>query len=84
MAKIEIYTTPYCGFCIAAKGLLDEKKVEFSEYNMDSAAKRASMTQRANGRRTVPQIFIDGVHIGGYDDLSALERNGKLDPLLGL
>lgn len=84
MAKIEIYTTPFCGFCIAAKGLLDEKKVEFSEYNMDSMEKRASMIRRANGRRTVPQIFIDGVHVGGYDDLSALERAGKLDPLLGI
>ncbi len=84
MAKIEIYTTPFCGFCLAAKGLLDEKKAEFSEYNMDSAEKRASMIRRANGRRTVPQIFIDGVHVGGYDDLSALERAGKLDPLLGI
>ncbi len=84
MAKIEIYTTPFCGFCIAAKGLLDEKRVEFSEYIMDSAEKRASMTRRSNGRRTVPQIFIDGVHVGGYDDLSALDRNGKLDPMLGL
>ncbi len=82
MARIEIYTTPYCGFCLAAKGLLDEKKAEFSEYNMDTPQKRASMTKRSNGRRTVPQIFVDGVHLGGYEDLIALERDGKLDALL--
>jgi len=82
LARIEIYTTPYCGFCLAAKGLLDEKKAEFSEYNMDTQKKRASMTRRSNGRRTVPQIFVDGVHLGGYEDLIALERDGKLDALL--
>ena len=82
MAKIEIYTTPFCPYCFAAKGLLDDKKVSYEETGVMSPEKRADMTQRANGRRSVPQIFIDDVHIGGYDDLAALDRAGKLDPLL--
>ena len=83
MPKIEIYTTPTCGFCIAAKRLLDKKGVPFQEFGVaGDQALRAEMMQRAKGRHTVPQIFIDGRHIGGCDDLYALDRAGKLDPLL--
>lgn len=83
MATVEIYTTPICGYCAMAKRLLTEKGVAFTEFNvMGDGEKRAEMTQRANGGRTVPQIFIDGAHIGGADDLYALDRAGKLDPLL--
>lgn len=83
MSTIEIYTTPLCGYCHAAKRLLTQKDASFSEIDVASQPeKRAEMMQRANGGRTVPQIFIDGQHIGGSDDLFALEREGKLDPLL--
>ena len=81
---IEIYTTRYCPYCQAAKGLLSRKGVEFTEIDVSGDAKqRSEMVTRANGRMTVPQIFIGSAHVGGYDDLSALERAGKLDPLLG-
>ncbi|SMY07154.1 glutaredoxin 3 [Flavimaricola marinus] len=83
MSTVEIYTTPTCGFCHAAKRLLTSKGASFSEVNvMAQPERRAEMTQRANGGRTVPQIFIDGKHIGGCDDLYELDRAGKLDPLL--
>ncbi|MEC3860721.1 glutaredoxin 3 [Mesobacterium sp. TK19101] len=83
MQDVEIYTTPFCGFCHAAKRLLTQKGVAFSEVDVWSEADRkAEMVQRANGGRTVPQIFIGGTHVGGCDDLYALERAGKLDPLL--
>lgn len=83
MAKIEIYTSPLCGYCHAAKRLLDSKGADFEETNVAiNPGKKAEMMQRANGGRTVPQIFIDDVHIGGSDDLHALERVGKLDSLL--
>lgn len=83
MAKIEIYTTPVCGFCHAAKRLLNSKSQSFTEIDVWQAPeKRKEMVQRANGGHTVPQIFIDGRHIGGCDDLYALDRAGKLDPLL--
>ena len=83
MATIEIYTTPFCGFCHAAKRLLTSKGASFAETDVSGdPEKRAEMMQRANGGRTVPQIFIDGQHVGGCDDLYALERQGKLDPLL--
>ena len=84
MLMIEIYTTRYCPYCNAAKGLLSRKGAEFTEIDVSGDAKRRSeMVTRANGRMTVPQIFIGSTHVGGYDDLSALERAGKLDPLLG-
>ena len=84
MNQIEIYTTRYCPYCHAAKGLLSHKGAEFTEIDVSGDAKRRSeMVTRANGRMTVPQIFIGSTHVGGYDDLSALERAGKLDPLLG-
>lgn len=83
MATIEIYTTPICGYCHAAKRLLASKGASFVEIDvMTDPDRRAEMMQRAHGGRTVPQIFIDGTHIGGSDDLHALDRAGKLDPLL--
>lgn len=82
MPKIEIYTTPTCPYCDAAKSLLNEKGATFVEMTVVEGEKRAAMVQRANGRRTVPQIFIGDTHVGGYDDLAALDRGGKLDPLL--
>ena len=81
---IEIYTTRYCPYCHAAKRLLSRKGVDFTEIDVSGDAKRRSeMVARANGRMTVPQIFIGSTHVGGYDELSALERAGKLDSLLG-
>ena len=83
MATIEIYTSPTCGYCHAAKRLLNEKGASFSEVDVvRHPDKRPEMVQRANGGRTVPQIFIDGRHVGGCDDLYALDAAGKLDPLL--
>ncbi|CAM3281699.1 glutaredoxin 3 [Paracoccus aminovorans] len=83
MAKVEIYTTPTCPYCIAAKALLRKKGVSYEETDVSGdPAGRAAMTQRAGGRRTVPQIFIDGRHVGGSDDLHALEHRGQLDGLL--
>ena len=83
MAQIEIYTSPLCGFCTAAKRLLTQKGAEFTEFNVlaDPALKPA-MIERAGGRRTVPQIFIGDTHVGGCDDLYDLERSGDLDKLL--
>ena len=84
MAKIEIYTTPICPYCAAAKQLLQQKGVSFTEIDvMAEPSLRQVMMQRAQGRRTVPQIFIDDRHIGGCDDLYALQDAGGLDPLLG-
>lgn len=83
MKPVEIYTTAYCGFCHAAKRLLTAKGVSFAEIDVGrDPSRRAEMTQRARGGRTVPQIFIGGEHIGGCDELYALERAGKLDPML--
>lgn len=77
-----LYTTPFCGYCSAAKRLLDAKGVEYQEIDtLMDAARRAEMIERS-GRRTVPQIFIGDTHVGGFDDLNALERRGELDPLL--
>lgn len=85
MAKVEIYSTMWCGYCARARALLQRKGVGFEEIDIDvDSAKRGEMVKRANGRRTVPQIFIDGVHVGGSDELAALDRAGKLDRLLGL
>lgn len=82
MAKIEIYTTPWCGYCARAKALLEEKGAPFEETDvMEDAVKRTEMRERSR-RTTVPQIFINGQHIGGSDELAALEQAGKLDALL--
>ena len=83
MKPVTLYTTPLCGYCMAAKRLLDSKGAGYAEIDLArEPGRRAEMIQRANGRRTVPQIFIDGEHVGGFDDIAALEREGKLDPLL--
>jgi len=82
-ANVEIYTWASCPFCIRAKALLNKKGVEFTEYAIDGDEEaRAVMAERANGRRSLPQIFINDQHIGGCDDLYALNSRGKLDDLL--
>ena len=84
MAKIEIYTTSICPFCHAAKKLLTDKGADFMEISLTQEPHlRDRMVERANGGRTVPQIFINDAHIGGCDDLYALDSKGELDPLLG-
>ncbi len=83
MQNVELYTSPLCGYCHAAKRLLSGKGVSFAEIDLSqSPERRAEMVQRAGGRRTVPQIFVGDTHVGGFDDLYALDRAGKLDPLL--
>ncbi len=83
MPDIEIYTTVVCPYCVRAKALLTRKGVAFREIDVShDETVRQTMMERAGGRRTVPQIFINGRHIGGCDDLYALDRAGKLDPLL--
>lgn len=83
MAQVEIYSSPFCGFCYRAKRLLEDKGVSFQEIDiMSNPERRPEMIKRAGGRSTVPQIFIDGRHIGGCDDIYDLESEGKLDPLL--
>lgn len=83
MAQVEIYTKSFCGFCIRAKRLLDMKHVPYEEYSVDMGGpKKAAMVERSGGRMTVPQIFVNGRHIGGCDELMALEQQGKLDELL--
>jgi glutaredoxin 3 len=83
MARVEIYTKPGCPYCARAKALLGARKAAFEEYDVGAnAAKRQEMLDRANGRHTVPQIFIDGRHVGGSDELAALDRDGRLDPML--
>jgi glutaredoxin 3 len=83
MPTVEIYTTPYCPYCTSAKALLKRKGIDFKEIDLGSNWElRDEMIQRANGRMTVPQIFVGQIHVGGCDDLHALEHEGKLDPLL--
>ena len=85
IAKVEIYTWKFCPFCIRAKALLNEKKVKFTEYPIDGDNDaRTKMSERAGGVRTVPQIFINGNSIGGCDELYELERNNKLNELIGI
>jgi len=82
MSKVEIYTTRYCPYCISAKALLTRKNVQFTEIDVSGDPQgRARMVERANGRMTVPQIFIGEIHVGGSDDLHELERAGGLDAL---
>ena len=83
MSKIKIYTTPICPYCVRAKSLLKKKGAQYEEVDvfMDSGA-RAEMESKSHGARTVPQIFIGDTHVGGCDDLYALESKGQLDPLL--
>ena len=83
MPRIEIYTTRYCPYCVSAKALLTRKGAAFSEIDVTGDPEgRSQMVKRANGRMTVPQIFIGAIHVGGSDELYALERAGGLDPLL--
>ncbi len=83
MAKVEIYTSPLCGFCYQAKSLLNNKGVDFDEVDIiANPDRKPEMIARAMGRQTVPQIFINNAHIGGCDDLFGLDTEGKLDPLL--
>ena len=83
MSKVEIYTWQYCPFCIRAKSLLKKKNINFTEYKIDGDEDaRALMTERADGRGTLPQIFIDNEGIGGCDDLYTLENENKLDALI--
>ncbi len=83
MSRVEIYTTALCGYCARAKRLLSAKGIGFEEIDVTfDPERRSEMTNRTGGRRTVPQIFIDGTPIGGSDELHALERNGELDGLL--
>jgi len=81
--RVIVYSQPFCGYCSAAKRLLTGKGAAFSEIDvMFETGRRDEMIERSGGRRTVPQIFIDGRHVGGYDDLSALDKAGELDRLL--
>ena len=83
MQAVEIYTSPFCGFCHAAKRLLTQKGVAFAEIDISrDPGRRQEMLSRAAGRHTVPQIFVGKTHVGGCDELYALERSGRLDPLL--
>lgn len=81
--QVEIYTWRSCPFCIRAKALLDSKGVDYTEYAIDGdESARSQMAERSGGKRSLPQIFIQDQHIGGCDDIHALERRGELDPLL--
>lgn len=83
--KVEIYTKWGCPYCVAAKALLDRKGVQYSEYDITMGGpKRAEMTERVPGANTVPQVLVDDEPLGGFDNISALDRDGKLDLLLGL
>jgi glutaredoxin 3 len=85
MAKVEMYSTMWCPYCARARALLRKKGVEFTDIDIeDEPARRGEMIRRAHGRTSVPQIFIDGEHIGGCDEMAALDRAGKLDPKLGI
>jgi glutaredoxin 3 len=85
VTRILLYTAPFCGYCRAAKTLLRNKSLDFEEIDVAfDPGKRAEMIERAGGLRTVPQIFIHGRHVGGYDELAALERQGRLEALLAM
>ena len=83
MPQIDVYTANYCPYCTRAKDLLKQKGAEFTEHDITTDdAGREALIEKANGRRTVPQIFINDKHIGGFDDLAALDKKGELDSLL--
>jgi glutaredoxin 3 len=85
MAQVEMYTMAWCPYCARARAMLQKKGVDFAEISLDEEpGRRAEMIERAHGGRSVPQIFIDGEHIGGCDEMVALDRAGKLDPKLGI
>lgn len=81
-ARVLIYTTAWCGYCAAAKRLLNAKGAAFDEIDVDETPDKRSEMERLSGRHTVPQVFINGDSVGGYDDIAALDRQGKLDELL--
>ena len=83
MAPVRVYSTAYCPYCVMAKRLLDGKGVTYEEIRVDQDLQRRDEMMQLSGRRTVPQIFVGHIHVGGFDDLSALDRAGGLDPLLG-
>jgi glutaredoxin 3 len=82
MAEVIVYSTTYCPYCVRAKDLLKRKGVAFKELNAEDDAVREDMIAKAGGRRTVPQVFINGQHVGGSDELHALDKDGKLDAML--
>ena len=82
MPKIQVYTTQWCPYCHAVKALLDRKGVTYEEVDARDPDTRSAMIQRAHGRRTVPQVFVGDQHLGGYTEVAALDRGGKLDPIL--
>ncbi len=82
--RVTIYTSAFCPYCVWAKQLLQRKNVGFDEIRVDRDAAQGEIMMQRSGRTTVPQIFIGDYHVGGYDDMAALDRAGKLDPLLGL
>ena len=82
MNKVQIYTTHWCPYCDAAKALLEDKGVAYDEIEVTDQETRMAMVQRAHGRRTVPQIFVGDTHVGGYNEMATLERDGQLDRLL--
>ena len=82
MAEVIIYSTPICPYCVRAKDLLERKGQSYKEVDVSDPTEREAMMAKAGGRRTVPQIFIGGTHVGGFDDLAALDRRGELDELL--
>ena len=84
MKPVTVYTTPFCGYCLAAKRLLAGKGIAFDEVDVAAEpSRRAEMMQRAQGRRTVPQVFIGGEPVGGFDEIYALDRDGRLERMLG-
>lgn len=82
MPNVTVYSTNYCPYCVRAKDLLTRKGVVYTEINVEDDAEREKMIVRSGGRRTVPQIFVGDTHVGGFDDLNALDKQGKLDALL--
>ena len=82
MARVEIYTTAYCGYCVRARALLTRKGLSFAEVDVTDAPARRQWLRERTGQHTVPQVFINGRPLGGYDDIAALDRAGQLDPLL--
>lgn len=82
MKPVTVYSTTYCPYCVRAKDLLTRKGVSYTEINVEDDAEREKMIAKAGGRRTVPQIFVGDTHVGGFDDLNALDKAGKLDTLL--
>lgn len=81
-AEVEIYTTPYCPYCVRARMLLEDKGVAYREIDVSGDPQKRQWLRERTGMRTVPQVFVNGRSLGGYDDIAALDRQGKLDPLL--